>query len=428
MPRALPRFAKQAIVLVKKDGQRVEGQAIVTQGNATVFDGKFPVEVGDEIERTLPSGIVERYEVTDSGYSPALGGIPEHYAIKLRNPASRSAQPSVVHNYNVSGPVAAVGANATAIGNTLVQHTRQAVIADRLGSAQGVGAGEAPSAAAEAPYDSPHDPTPSSTNGVASSVSSASMFEPAKTRMTSKQKGTEGKSVTPTRWRLSAQPVGAPSANKSQIHQALMGSILKSDGGTGSETHWPAVLRPSIAEEEVRSDGARVWHRGTAHGADNVRDEEQLGHANGTVWFQRAYFWDASEIQVDFGQCGFDALVFLKLMTRVGNALGVNRYDVTLGFEAPASNVVVTIQTNRLKSRQPSRTARTRGTYLEATARLMPKTSLPDQVIACAAKSLLDGVANEFELGDDTFVGPTTGPSFLEIDEDSLLGASLALS
>lgn len=256
-----------------------------------------------------------------------------------------------------------------------------------------------------------------------------SMFEPVKTKLTSKQRGTEGEPVRPVCWRLSAQPVGAAATTKAKIRRVVMTSSFASDTGTSRQTSWPAVLRPQITKEESRSDGAIIWHRCSDHGASNFLDEEQLGlHGNGTVWFQRASFWDTTGIHVDFGQCCFDALVFLKLMTRVGNVLDVNAYDITLRFEVPVSNIVVTVQTNGVSSMQPARVARMRGRYLEATVKLGPKTSLPDQVIANLAKGLLDGVANECDLGDDVFFGTVASASFLEIDQDSLLMVSRTLS
>ncbi len=246
-------------------------------------------------------------------------------------------------------------------------------------------------------------------------------FEATKVSMTSKQRRTAGAVVAPTKWKISAVPVSSRGATKSQLHRAMTGATITGDGGTGRVTRWPRVLRPESAKAETRPDGTQILHCINNTGVANVLDEEQLGQqSDGTIWFQRAYFWDADEVHVDFGRCSFDAIVFLKMLVSIGNALDVNRYDVTLAIETPRPNIVVTIQTNGLAARQPTKTAKASGRFYESAVRVTPKTALPDTVLAGLSHRLLDGIANEFELSGDMFYEGDSGPSFLEIDEAAI--------
>lgn len=63
---------------------------ISTKGRVTgsiifITDARVPLRVGDVVERSLPSGIVERFVITDPGYHQTAGhGIPSHYQAKFR--------------------------------------------------------------------------------------------------------------------------------------------------------------------------------------------------------------------------------------------------------------------------------------------------------------------------------------------------------
>lgn len=111
------------LTLVKQDGRRVAGRGIWGKGRRTIIvhDKGFPVAAGDTIEHVLPNTNVETYVVTDPGYHPAPAGSGlDHYEIKIRHSSARSGQAtsSVVHNYNNSGVVNAMGPDAIASHNT----------------------------------------------------------------------------------------------------------------------------------------------------------------------------------------------------------------------------------------------------------------------------------------------------------------------
>lgn len=126
----LAEFAKSKIVLRKQSGSEHEAMAkFESPTKLLVPDKRFPVEVGDAILYKVPSGVLQELTVTNVHFEDGLDDDLSHYVITVANTARRAAAAapsSVVHNYNVTGQVGAVGSNASAIGNTLVQHnTRQ---------------------------------------------------------------------------------------------------------------------------------------------------------------------------------------------------------------------------------------------------------------------------------------------------------------
>jgi len=77
------QFEKDKIKIIKKTGEEIENiQAGVQSKMILLSDVSVPVEVGDIICRELPSGIQERFLVTDPGYTSGAGPIKPHYQIK----------------------------------------------------------------------------------------------------------------------------------------------------------------------------------------------------------------------------------------------------------------------------------------------------------------------------------------------------------
>jgi class 3 adenylate cyclase len=247
-----------------------------------------------------------------------------------------------------------------------------------------------------------------------------SSFEPLTIAMVSTRKTTVGAAVSPAIWKLSAIPTSPVRRTRAQLHAAITDSVVHADGGTDRITRLPAVLRPGATTEQKRSDGTHVWGRVHQGLASNERQEEQLGvQSDGTIWYQRAHFWDADEVLLDMAQCAYDAIVFLKLIVGVGNALKVASYDVRLKVQAPRPDIIVTIQKHGLAAKQTMRSAKARRTSYETQLHVGPMTAMPDSVQTTLTKELVDGIANEFELESDAlFRGG--GPPFLEIDERSI--------
>lgn len=69
------------ISVLKQDGRRFENlKSLVERDSIILDDADVPVDEGDQIERQLPGGRTELYEVLDSGFTRGGGGgIPDFY-------------------------------------------------------------------------------------------------------------------------------------------------------------------------------------------------------------------------------------------------------------------------------------------------------------------------------------------------------------
>lgn len=97
------------VSLVKQDGRRIDGiEARVQTDLIMIGDTALPIEEGDYIIRSLPSGLEERYQVLDKGYNAGLGpgrsGIPPHYKVKVRKEGTLTAEKPGTTIYNLYGP------------------------------------------------------------------------------------------------------------------------------------------------------------------------------------------------------------------------------------------------------------------------------------------------------------------------------------
>lgn len=107
-------FPSEQVALIKKDGRRFDNlKALVQSKSVYTQDPSIPIEDGDEFQRVLPSGVVERFVVIDAGFQQGgLGGILPHYQSKVRKTtAPPSNQTSVV--YNLVGPNSRVNIQST---------------------------------------------------------------------------------------------------------------------------------------------------------------------------------------------------------------------------------------------------------------------------------------------------------------------------
>jgi hypothetical protein len=102
------------ISVVKPDGRRFDNIKSVVSKDTIVFDDvKVPLEEGDFIERRLPSGMTEIYEVIDRGYFTGMHGIPNHYQTKVRKTTSPPPRYQRAINIHVTGPNARVNLGST---------------------------------------------------------------------------------------------------------------------------------------------------------------------------------------------------------------------------------------------------------------------------------------------------------------------------
>jgi len=101
------------IAVVKQDGRRFNGISCAFGREAvTFFDVTIPLEEGDHIERVLPAGRTELYEVLDACFVAGGEGHPDFYRAKVRKTTSRLPQHTGFTSINVSGPNARVNLNS----------------------------------------------------------------------------------------------------------------------------------------------------------------------------------------------------------------------------------------------------------------------------------------------------------------------------
>lgn len=83
---SLQSMMRDSVTLVKKDGTifREGIKAQVGSGKIITFEADLPLEPGDHFLRTLPSNLVEDYEVIDPNFISGIGGIPSSFQAKVR--------------------------------------------------------------------------------------------------------------------------------------------------------------------------------------------------------------------------------------------------------------------------------------------------------------------------------------------------------
>lgn len=109
------QFENDTIKIIKKDGETIEGVRAGVQSKMILLsDVSIPIETGDVISRELPSGVEERFIVTDPGYSAGAGPIKPHYQIKYKteNSIAETGSRSNTVIYNVSGQNSRVNVNS----------------------------------------------------------------------------------------------------------------------------------------------------------------------------------------------------------------------------------------------------------------------------------------------------------------------------
>ncbi|QHN03407.1 hypothetical protein FTO74_08555 [Granulicella sp. WH15] len=144
---SLQAMTNNPFTLVKNDGRKIDFKGLLSQKTLTTFNHTLQVEDGDTVERTLPNGTLERFQVMDTGYHPGLSGaISPNYQMKVEKlgtpiPSLRASAANVTNIYNVHGPNARVNlqsvdssSNIANIGETeLFDKIRSAIEAGVLG-------------------------------------------------------------------------------------------------------------------------------------------------------------------------------------------------------------------------------------------------------------------------------------------------------
>lgn len=105
MRSMLENFPTEKVTILKSDASIIDGvKALVERDMIFIDDTSVSIEDGDIIERTLPSGTKEKFEVLDSGFHRGMHGISDHYQVKVRKCGmhSEKANGHIVNQYNIS--------------------------------------------------------------------------------------------------------------------------------------------------------------------------------------------------------------------------------------------------------------------------------------------------------------------------------------
>jgi hypothetical protein len=102
----------EKITIERQDGSRHENvAAMVSDKMILIPDVNIPIEPNDAILRQIPSGLVERFIVTEHGYhsgmsGPGITGIQPHYRVRYRREGKESTDNSsnavVHHTYDLN--------------------------------------------------------------------------------------------------------------------------------------------------------------------------------------------------------------------------------------------------------------------------------------------------------------------------------------
>ncbi|WP_142061498.1 hypothetical protein [Brevibacillus sp. AG162] len=96
-----------------------------------IEDSKLPVEEGDYLICTLPSGLEEKYLVLDRGYFESFASEPAHYQVKVKKLSSIELERGVapVQNFNI-GTI--YRSNIATHGNATINNTFNFAAVDQL--------------------------------------------------------------------------------------------------------------------------------------------------------------------------------------------------------------------------------------------------------------------------------------------------------
>ena len=120
------QFARDVVTIVKPNGNKIENVMANVQAKKIFINNKtIPLEDGDKIIRTLPTGVTESYIVLDNGFYHGGNGLPGGYqATVIKESAnSNSANPSntIVYNINANNSNINVNPNNSYINNSIYE-------------------------------------------------------------------------------------------------------------------------------------------------------------------------------------------------------------------------------------------------------------------------------------------------------------------
>lgn len=92
---------RDIVTLIKENGVKYENiKANVQTNKIFINDGTLPIDEGDRFVRVLPSKLVESYIVIDRGFYSAVGGIKDHYQVKVKKESNTSEKDNKSNTIN----------------------------------------------------------------------------------------------------------------------------------------------------------------------------------------------------------------------------------------------------------------------------------------------------------------------------------------
>lgn len=105
------QFMTDTLTMYKPDGQVFENiRACVTGNGILIEDVRLPIEAGDKLTRSLPSGLTEEFIVDDPGFHERFSGIAAHFQVRVRRANSETSPPRVQNVFY--GPVGSLAQNS----------------------------------------------------------------------------------------------------------------------------------------------------------------------------------------------------------------------------------------------------------------------------------------------------------------------------
>ncbi len=98
-------FPTEQVVITKVNtNEQFEVETLFDANRLVVEDTSKCIEEGDIIERSLPNGKKEKYEIEDCSFYNNMGTFPSHYEITVRKITNRISQPkeTVVNHIHIS--------------------------------------------------------------------------------------------------------------------------------------------------------------------------------------------------------------------------------------------------------------------------------------------------------------------------------------
>lgn len=114
----LKGFPTDKVKLIKSSGEEIFNiDALVDKDKIFIDDGKLLIEEGDIIQRKLPNGLVEDFEVLNRGFYKGMGSIPDHYQTEVRKKFKNISKESINITYNINNESGKV--NIRAVDNSI---------------------------------------------------------------------------------------------------------------------------------------------------------------------------------------------------------------------------------------------------------------------------------------------------------------------